>query len=440
MAGKMPVVICLDVEPDKRVFDPLSRPDWKGFERTWEYFSNFRPHLEQATGSPAHFSWFFRMDPQVEYVYGSASWVAIRYPRILRELQVSGDETGLHPNPWRWDEMAQEWIADFGNQPWIDHCVRQSFAAFEECFRRPCRSLRFGDRWMNDATLALAETLGARFDLTIEPGRRPERLAERFTGSLPDYTHAPRRPYHPSRDNFQKSADGWRRNIWMLPVSTAKPGWAAAMFQEQKSPAIPQMVDEAEVRPTPVYEGWHDRSDQQGIAGWIYDAVHPDRVIAVDIYADATHLATMAARLFRPDLHVARKGNGRHAFVCPLPDRLRDGQTHTIRVKVAGTNVELNGTPHEICCDSTDGAVDHYVTLNLGGPSPLICSLMETLLKEHARPYLALVMRSDIPLQRDPQINLEQNLAYICSHPLAHRLLIATPAEAVKITGEDKHD
>ena len=72
MADKIPVVICLDVEPDERVFDPLSRPDWQGFERTWEYFSNFRPHLEHATGSPAHFSWFFRMDPQVEYVYGSA--------------------------------------------------------------------------------------------------------------------------------------------------------------------------------------------------------------------------------------------------------------------------------------------------------------------------------------------------------------------------------
>jgi len=436
VAGKIPVVICLDVEPDERVFDPLSRPDWTGFEKTWEYFSNFRPHLERATGSPVHFSWFFRMDPQVEYVYGSASWVMARYPRIVRELQVSGDEPGLHPHSWRWDETAQEWIADFSNQPWIEHCVRQSFAAFEECFRRPCGSLRFGDRWMNDATLALAEKLGARFDLTIEPGRKPERLIESFTGSLPDYTHAPRRPYRPSRNNFQKSAGWWRRKMWMLPVSTAKPGWAAAIGEEQNSSAIPKVMDEQEIEPTPVYEGWHDRADHQVIAGWIYDAVHPDGVIAVDIYADAAHLATAAARLFRPDLQVAGKGNGRHAFVFPLPDRLRDGQPHTIRVKVAGTDFELNDTPKEICCLPPDDPVDEYVTLNLGESSQLICNLMETLLlNEHPRPYLALVMRCDAPLHRDRRINLEQNLGYITSHPLVSRLVIATPGEAVKIMG-----
>jgi len=356
-----------------------------------------------------------------------------RYPDILREFQVSGDEPGLHPHSWRWDETAQEWIADFSNESWIEHCVRRSFAAFEECFERPCRSLRFGDRWMNDATLALAESLGARFDLTIEPGRKPERLPERFTGSLPDYTQAPRRPYQPSRNNFQKSGAWWRRRkIWMLPVSTAKPG-SAAIREEPSSSAIPKVVDKHEVGSTPVYEGWLDQADHRVIAGWIYDAVDPDRIIAVDIYADAARLATVAARLFRPELQVAGKGNGRHAFVYPLSDRLRDGQPHTIRVKIAGTDLELNNTPQEFCCHPPDDPVDEYVTLNLGATSWLICSLIETLLTEHPRPYLALVMRSDAPLHREHRINLEQNLGYIMSHPLAHRLVIATPPEAVKI-------
>jgi hypothetical protein len=42
-------------------------------------------------------------------------------------------------------------------------------------------------------------------------------------------------------------------------------------------------------------------------------------------------------------------------------------------------------------------------------------------------------MRSDAPLHRENEINLEQNPRYIISHPLARRLVIATPAEAVKI-------
>jgi hypothetical protein len=102
----------------------------------------------------------------------------------------------------------------------------------------------------------------------------------------------------------------------------------------------------------------------------------------VDIYADAARLATVAARLFQPDLDLAGKGNGRHAFVFPLPDRLRDGQPHTIRVKVAGTDFELKNTPAESSCDPSDDSVDDYVTLNLGDSSQLIRNLMETLLTD----------------------------------------------------------
>jgi hypothetical protein len=40
---------------------------------------------------------------------------------------------------------------------------------------------------------------------------------------------------------------------------------------------------------------------------------------------------------------------------------------------------------------------------------------------------------SDAPLHREHRINLEQNLGYFMSHPLARRLVIATPPEAVKI-------
>jgi hypothetical protein len=111
-------------------------------------------------------------------------------------MQRARDEIGLHTHAWRWDDAAREWISDFADQNWIEHCVRQSFEHYPRCFNRPCRSFRFGDRWLNQQTAELIERLGARFDLTIEPGWKPEALLESFTGDQPDYSRAPRQPYH----------------------------------------------------------------------------------------------------------------------------------------------------------------------------------------------------------------------------------------------------
>src|SRR3954470_2256761 len=201
-SDKIPIVICIDIEPDERAIDPHKRKDWQGFEETWKYFAQLRPLLAAATQSPARFSWFLRMDPQISQVYGSADWAVTRYQEFFAAMRAAGDEIGLHPHAWRWDETRQEWIADFADQKWIEHCVRQSFAEFENCFRRPCLSVRFGDRWTNNQTVELYDKLRAKFDLTMEPGRRPPELVETFTGLLPDYALAPRHRYHPAKSDF----------------------------------------------------------------------------------------------------------------------------------------------------------------------------------------------------------------------------------------------
>src|SRR6185436_12401483 len=183
--------------------------------RSYEYFSELRPRLESATGSPVHFSWFLRMDPQITHVHGSADWVAHRYRWLIEAIEAVGDELGLHVHACKWDDESQDWIADYGNQEWIDHCVRSGFEAFQAALNRPCRSFRFGDHWMNDQTMDLLRSLGACFDLTTEFGAETPHLpGESFTGSFPDYSRMPRVPYHPRKGSFTKRSRWPKGGLW----------------------------------------------------------------------------------------------------------------------------------------------------------------------------------------------------------------------------------
>ncbi|MGH7340351.1 MAG: hypothetical protein ACREKH_07660, partial [Candidatus Rokuibacteriota bacterium] len=217
---RTPLLICVDVEPDGRAIDPGVRADWNGFEQTCAFVRDLRAALAEATVAPVHLCWFLRMDPQIAHVYGSADWAMTRYRDLIRELEAAGDEIGLHPHFWRWDQEQARWIVDVGNARWVERCLRQSFAAFEHCFGRGCRSIRLGDAWMNDAAMTLIERLGARFDLTVEPGRAPDTLPEPFTGSFPNYAGAPRRPYRPSRRDFRTPGRWWTRTLWEIPLTT----------------------------------------------------------------------------------------------------------------------------------------------------------------------------------------------------------------------------
>jgi hypothetical protein len=220
----IPVILCVDFEPYNRQIRPDEGENWEGVAETAEYFGALRSRLEEVTGAPAHFNWFFRMDPQIEHAYGSAGWAAERYGEVIERFDAAGDELGLHTHAWRWDEGAGRWVTDHDNQRWVEHCVRMSFEAYREAFGRPCLSFRFGDRWMNEETMDLLESLGVRFELTLEPGRipRPYPTDKSPVGTLPDFVGVPRRPYRPSRRDFREHEPGNERDLWAIPVSTGK--------------------------------------------------------------------------------------------------------------------------------------------------------------------------------------------------------------------------
>jgi RHS repeat-associated protein len=98
------------------------------------------------------------------------------------------------------------------------------------------------------------------------------------------------------------------------------------------------------------YGGWVDLADCNVIAGWAWDSTQPNTPINVEIYDGNTQIAAVAANLFRQDLLKAGIGNGYHSFVIATPASLKNGATHTIRVKYAGTSTELHGSPKSVIC------------------------------------------------------------------------------------------
>jgi membrane protein involved in D-alanine export len=112
-------------------------------------------------------------------------------------------------------------------------------------------------------------------------------------------------------------------------------------------PRVPETV-----RSMDGHEGALDVADCEQIGGWAWDAMQPDTPVAVDIVVDATTVATVAADHLRDDLRDAGFGTGRHGFVYPTPPKFRDGRSHTVFAKIAGSNVDLNGSPKTLQCPS----------------------------------------------------------------------------------------
>jgi hypothetical protein len=229
----IPVVLCIDAEPDARLVDRRRAAAWTGYEKLHAHVAALRERFAASHGVVLRLSWFLRMDPQVEDTHGKATWAAEHYAGALSEVSRAGDEIGLHVHAYRWDGAAGDWVADHGNPAWIAQCVEASAEAFRSAFGRRCAAYRMGDRYLDEPTLGLMEKLGGRVDLTVEPGYGPSPavfVEHLHTGSLPDVRTAPRRAYRPSPGDFRIPDASGERAISILPLSTWKiPGLLAAV-------------------------------------------------------------------------------------------------------------------------------------------------------------------------------------------------------------------
>jgi hypothetical protein len=427
---KTPIVICIDVEPDERLIDPKLREPWTGFDATFEFFNKARLRFQAATGQPVHFSWFLRMDPQIAHSYGSADWVVRQYASLIEGIRRAGDAIGLHIHAWRWEESLGNWVVDL-DQAWVDHCVRLGFESFQASLNETCAYFRFGDLWINDATLALIAELGARIDLTPEPGQRGCRADEFFAESYIDTSEMPRRPYHPSKSDFRKP-DESAEQLWIIPITTGSTDWSPKSLEPKGTSELPprkrgrlsaKLNSMRETR-----EGRLERADDQFIAGWVYDQRRPDAPLEVEIYANDSLLATTLAATFRPDLFADGKGNGKHSFNVATPSCLKDRKPHSISARVKGSSYNLWNCPLELTSAPRD---PEQATLNLSFNSWSVCRIIDNTLRDSGNPYLGLVVRSDVATRPDQCSNMEQTLEYLLSHESISEMAFCTPAEMI---------
>ena len=100
----------------------------------------------------------------------------------------------------------------------------------------------------------------------------------------------------------------------------------------------------------PSFDGFHESANCSVITGWAWDANQPNTSINVDIFSDNVFVATVLADTFRQDLLDAGKGNGNHGFSFNVPDKLKDSQPHSIRVRFANSSLSLFNSPRTINC------------------------------------------------------------------------------------------
>jgi len=405
---KRSLLICLDIEPDEREVNLSSASNWAGFEATFELMQALRPRFRQATNAPVHYNWAIRMDPQIEQAYGSADWCYHKYESILRILQEEGDLIGLHVHPWRWDAPNHHWFSDCGDQAWVDYCVRLGFDAFRRTLGRTCPYFRFGDCWLNNATVSLLDRLGIPVDLTLEPGKPAVVYPRPHTGFQPDYGNVPRSAYRPNRNDHTKSGGIFRRrNIWMLPITTVDFNNLTAKPNQRNSTRL--MDKNARL------EGYIYSANELEISGWVYDEANPDVALSVDVWIDDQLHATLTADLLRIDLLEAGIGNGRHAFHYHVPAALRDDREHVVRVQVTGSSILLRNTPQSVVFRRLN--IPDYQSLNLIYSPPKLQSGFDVLLADNKCPYITWVARSDIGIARHRVDAVEATLQFILDHP-----------------------
>lgn len=225
MGSKIPIIFCIDVEPDDRKLDLIRPLPWSGFEASFLFFRELRGQIEANLRSTAYYSWFVRMDPQIEKAYGHAAWAVKHYSPYLEEMRRHGDEVGLHVHPTRWDEEGRDWVNDFSDLSWVKYCVRSSIKAFAQAMGRSCESFRFGDAWLDAEVLELLQEAGIQFDLTLEPGfssRRMQKTNEKYLGTMPDLSQVPLHPYRCSKSDFRLQDPHRKAGVWLIPLSTGR--------------------------------------------------------------------------------------------------------------------------------------------------------------------------------------------------------------------------
>jgi hypothetical protein len=164
--------------------------------------------LEAATGSNIPFTWFVRMDGQLEHAFGSALYLFEKYASFWQQARLKGHEFGWHPHLYHVsDDNEVSLISEPGKA--CEELGRLWGIIHKE--HPDIRSFRNGEGWHTTETLNYIEQLGIINDCTAIPGRA---LADHPMNWIGTANH----PFYPDKDNHKLS--GSKRKLLEIPINT----------------------------------------------------------------------------------------------------------------------------------------------------------------------------------------------------------------------------
>jgi hypothetical protein len=122
------------------------------------------------------------------------------------------------------DTHAREWVADYGDAAWAEHCIELGLDAFESGLGRSCQAHRAGDHFLTETMLSVLSEREVQVDLSLEPGWTEMeglgRPGERVRGTIPDYRAVPADPFRTTPASFP-AADLAGEGPLLIPLLSA---------------------------------------------------------------------------------------------------------------------------------------------------------------------------------------------------------------------------
>lgn len=140
--------------------------------------------------------------------------------------------------------------------------------------------------------------------------------------------------------------------------------------------------------PPPVM-GYFDALEGPFAGGWAIDMHHPGRPLTLEAVCDGQVIGSGLADLFRGDVEKAGMPTARCGFRFLLERPLGELFDRDIQLRVAGTDLVLNGSPRQI---SQNGNIVRFLTRGSSIAAPALERLMRRVTRETASVRISIVM------------------------------------------------